>query len=494
MNYNDKSQYSYYDIEVLLDYMLIVINTPDDEWVEIENPTFGQLSFFMDFRNLVGFNNHSYDDTVMAILYYHHLALESQPEDPIDLVYAKQISDQIINQEKLDAAYNKTRLLYRTYDVSKYAKSDMGYAPLKSLKAFESAQGMAIEETPIPFDKSPWQYAQEIIDYLMKRLDEGVKYPQKLVTYAIKLMGLSDYEEDWIEGLELYIKELLRYYCRHDVMATKIYHHKLIDNKCVSSVEWVRQFVADELGAPLDSMWYKSANSLAIKLFEPELGQPDSVKYNRQDFFDFIDSWDNKWLQAEPVRTIKEVLIASAEFKDIGYEPLIEEFVDKFDLVRKGKTNKWYSEEYDMQVELKSDTFTITYDGFVFGLGGIHSHQGELIQKLVFDADVDSLHPSTMKAIRALGSATEKFAKIVARRLEAKASGDKAVANALKIIINSIYGLVRSQSSGAYLYGKTIGLDVCIAGELLLYTLAKEIQEVGGGLIQTNTDKQILSV
>lgn len=493
MNYNDINQYNHYDIETFEDWLLIECKHPNGTWTELEDPTFGMLCDYLATRNLTGFNNHGYDDVVLSALYYHHLSLESKPEDPIDNAYAKKLNDQIIDGEKLDLPYHKTRLFQRTFDVQKYMKSDLGYATLGSLKTFENAHGMAIEETPIPFDRPIKQTASELI-FVAQAIQEGyteeTDLDQRLVDHVVTMLDDYTLYDDLLKGVIKYLKDLVKKYCRHDVEATREFHKLLIDRKTVESVEWVRSMIAEELGVSEETLWYKSANSLVIKYFEPELGQPDSVKYNRQNFFDFIDSWDNKWLQAEPMKSIKEVLIASAEFKSIGYEPLIEEFAEKFGLEQQGKSKRWKSTDpaLDLEVEIKQGTFTITYDGFVFGLGGIHSHQGELVQKGVFDADVDSLHPSTMMAILALGSATDKFKKIVARRLEAKRTGNKAVANALKIVINSIYGLCRSQNSGAFLYGETIGLDVCIAGELLIYWLAKEIQSVGGSLVQTNTD------
>lgn len=491
MDYNNINEYNHYDIETFADWLLIECQRPDGTWIELENPTFGDLCNFLATRNLTGFNNHGYDDVVLSALYYHHLSLESKLEDPIDNAYAKSLNDQIINGETLDLPYNKTRLFQRTFDVVKYMKSDLGYATLGSLKTFENANGMAIEETPVPFDRGIKDTALELIDCagaIMASITPTTDLDQRLIDGAVELAEIHHNHDELLEAIIKYIKDLLKHYCRHDVEATKVFHQLLIDRKTVESVEWVRTMIGEELGVSPETMWYKSANSLVIKYFEPELGQPNSVAYDRTNFFKFIDSWDNKWLQAEPMRSIKEVLIASAEFKEIGYEPLIEEFVNKFGLIQKGKTKRWYSDDMDLQVEIKAGTFAITYDGFVFGLGGIHGHQGELIAKDVHDADVDSLHPSTMMAILALGSATEKFKKIVARRLDAKRTGNKSVANALKIVINSIYGLCRSQKSGAYLYGKTIGLDVCIAGELLIYWLAKELESVGGHLIQVNTD------
>lgn len=218
MDYNDINQYNHYDIETFEDWLLIECRHPDGTWTELENPTFGMLCDYLATRNLTGFNNHGYDDVVLSALYYHHLSLESKPEDPIDNAYAKKLNDQIIDGEKLDLPYHKTRLFQRTYDVQKYMKSDLGYATLGSLKTFENAHGMAIEETPVPFDRPIKDTAQELIEVARARIEgyeEETDLDERLIEHVVDMLDEYAYfDPKLLDAVIKYVKDLLKHYCR----------------------------------------------------------------------------------------------------------------------------------------------------------------------------------------------------------------------------------------------------------------------------------------
>lgn len=72
-------------------------------------------------------------------------------------------------------------------------------------------------------------------------------------------------------------------------------------------------------------------------------------------------------------------------------------------------------------------------------------------------------------------------------RVKAKKT-NPGLAQGLKLFINSLYGLCRSMNSGAQLYNKYLGLDVCIAGQVMLYDLSLRMEEVGVQLLNVNTD------
>ena len=82
----------------------------------------------------------------------------------------------------------------------------------------------------------------------------------------------------------------------------------------------------------------------------------------------------------------------------------------------------------------------------------------------------------------------EVFEQIVKRRLEAKKSGDKATANALKLVINTTYGAMLNQYND--LYDPLMGRSVCISGQLYLLELANHLYKEVSGLriVQLNTD------
>lgn len=123
---------------------------------------------------------------------------------------------------------------------------------------------------------------------------------------------------------------------------------------------------------------------------------------------------------------------------------------------------------------------------FVFGMGGLHGapekpgrfHNVKL-------ADVGSMYPSIIVKLGALGEATEKYDGIRKERLKIKHT-DKVRANALKLILNSTYGLFKNQYSN--LYNPYASAVVCMYGQMVLFRLCGMLYEAGYHLINVNTD------
>lgn len=80
------------------------------------------------------------------------------------------------------------------------------------------------------------------------------------------------------------------------------------------------------------------------------------------------------------------------------------------------------------------------------------------------------------------------FEEVLERRMEAKAAGDKATANALKLVVNTTYGAMLNQYND--LYDPLMGRSVCISGQLYLLELAEHLYQTIPDLriIQLNTD------
>lgn len=136
---------------------------------------------------------------------------------------------------------------------------------------------------------------------------------------------------------------------------------------------------------------------------------------------------------------------------------------------------------------------------YTWGFGGLHSAKGHIetnkrgTKKIVYDLvdetdvqqwDVASMFPNIMLRDNLLGSVTEKFRKLVNERLTNKAAGNPLAATQ-KIIINSVYGLLRLQSSK--LYNPESAIRVNVSGMVAVYNLADRLNKYGN-IIQTNTD------
>lgn len=130
------------------------------------------------------------------------------------------------------------------------------------------------------------------------------------------------------------------------------------------------------------------------------------------------------------------------------------------------------------------------------GYGGIHGAIPnymfkETEERVIVNKDVGSYYPHLMTICgytsRNIPSA-ETFEGILDKRMTAKKAGDKATANALKLVVNTTYGAMLNQFNE--LYDPLMGRSVCISGQLYLLELAvhlhRDIEDLK--IIQLNTD------
>lgn len=136
---------------------------------------------------------------------------------------------------------------------------------------------------------------------------------------------------------------------------------------------------------------------------------------------------------------------------------------------------------------------------YTWGFGGLHSAKGRIetnkrgTKKIVYDLvdetdvqqwDSGSHFPNIMLRDNLLGQVTDKFRNLVTERLKNKALGNP-LAGTQKIIINSVYGLLRLQSSK--LYNPKSAIRVNVSGMVAIYNLANQLDLVGN-VHQVNTD------
>lgn len=142
------------------------------------------------------------------------------------------------------------------------------------------------------------------------------------------------------------------------------------------------------------------------------------------------------------------------------------------------------------QIKLNKGTYQL-------GVGGIHSTHDKKVchvassDYIVTDIDAASFYPSIWvlwgEASGDYNAAlTEEYSKIYYRRLEAKASGDKATAEGLKVPINGSFGKLMSKYSP--MYGPTLGLFITLTGQFTLLMLIERLEKVGAVALSANTD------
>ncbi|MCS5737115.1 DNA polymerase domain-containing protein, partial [Herbiconiux daphne] len=156
---------------------------------------------------------------------------------------------------------------------------------------------------------------------------------------------------------------------------------------------------------------------------------------------------------------------------------------DLFKLVPEEARDFWCKEPDEGSVTMHEFGLEI-----VVASGGIHGvpDNGRKEFTNVIFLDVASLYPNIIRVLNALGEYTDKFWAIVEERLAAKRKGDKVKADALKLIINSVYGLLKNKHSK--LFNPKASLSVCVFGQIALYDLSRRLHEAGCTLVNLNTD------
>lgn len=161
----------------------------------------------------------------------------------------------------------------------------------------------------------------------------------------------------------------------------------------------------------------------------------------------------------------------------------------------------FFDKMYDPEISDK-DLFSGKLELFIgdcpvtIGYGGIHGAIPNFIwtetdDSVIRNKDVGSYYPHLCTingyTSRNIPSA-QIYKNVLDSRMKAKASGDKATANALKLVCNTTYGAMLNKYND--LYDPLMGRSVCISGQLYLLELAqhcyKEIESLK--IIQLNTD------
>lgn len=129
---------------------------------------------------------------------------------------------------------------------------------------------------------------------------------------------------------------------------------------------------------------------------------------------------------------------------------------------------------------------------YQLGLGGIHSTvKNQVYKGETVDVDVSSYYPNLIiknkiKPEFLNDTWNENYAALTIQRVEAKKCGDKQMADALKIVINSAYG--NYLYPYFYAYDPKTAYKVTLNGQLYLLMLIESLELAGHEVISANTD------
>ena len=203
------------------------------------------------------------------------------------------------------------------------------------------------------------------------------------------------------------------------------------------------------------------------------------------------------YLDAHNILSIEEMGMDEREYK--YPENLRREYIPKEVF---GFFDRLYDKSISSEELFKSKLNIIVGDCPVtLGFGGIHGaipfHQEEEINgRLIRNYDVASYYPHLMVHYGYTSRNIpdpQIYAEMLKARMIAKKSGDKATANALKLVANTTYGAMLNKYND--LYDPLMGRSVCITGQLFLLELSQHLIAECSTLriVQLNTDGIMVS-
>ena len=161
----------------------------------------------------------------------------------------------------------------------------------------------------------------------------------------------------------------------------------------------------------------------------------------------------------------------------------------------------FFDKMYDMSISDK-DLFSGKLELYIgecpvtIGYGGIHGAIPNFMweedeDRVIKNEDVGSYYPHlcTINGYTSRNIPSPQiYENVLETRMKAKADGDKATANALKLVCNTTYGAMLNKYND--LFDPLMGRSVCISGQLYLLELAEHCyREIEGlRIVQLNTD------
>lgn len=238
----------------------------------------------------------------------------------------------------------------------------------------------------------------------------------------------------------------------------------------------VRKYCSTDVDATIDvfKLRWKS-------YFEPKLKIIDLLDENTRDR---AIKWNTTTITAN-ILTKKQInRWANIKLTDTKSQKINEKETEKFlnDFGIQSVINLWKNGNGKGKKTI--NRFDVNFD---FGFGGLHGvpADNKKVYKNVKLLDVASMYPNILININGLGSSTEIYKEIVEERVRVKES-DPTLSTALKLIINSTYGLLKNKYSK--IYNPEAATSVCIYGQIALYTLCKELHDKGYEIVNVNTD------
>lgn len=155
------------------------------------------------------------------------------------------------------------------------------------------------------------------------------------------------------------------------------------------------------------------------------------------------------------------------------------------DIVPAAVSDMWIERSKNADSTAKGITIQEFDNDILFAFGGLHgAHRTKRRFENVKLLDVASMYPSIIIKLDALGGATKVYRDMRDKRIQIKHT-DEPLSDALKLVLNSVYGNLKNQYS--MLNNPNAALTVCVYGQVVLYDLCRRLAPFST-IININTD------
>lgn len=432
--------------------------------------------------DLFGFNNKGYDDLMIKGFMMHFNRYDTTKAL---IKYLKSLNDRIIKlQSDRDAFYaDKDLELLRCYRLP-YATVDLqqifglhSATVIVDKEGNRQKYGKSLKQTSINLK---WY---ELLDFKLPPIDKEEYECYWKYNNSYKGMTLAQINELVTNDFDRYILpkyvEPMLYYNKNDVfLVCEIARQKPDEIK-------LRYAITSAFGINvLCSARANVADKLTVKFYS-----------------DMSGLTKDKFIKSRTTRTrlsFNKIIFPHIKFKTPELQQLLEEMK---------QVSVYHTTDKDFSKE-------ITFRGTTYKLacGGIHSQDPPRAcistdDFVYLHHDYTSYYPSIIISYNIAPKHLHKasFVKMVAylkdTRVKCKHGGDvdvikgvpnKIAAEALKIVINSIYGKLGSELF--FLYDRFAQLQVTINGQLMTMTLVEELELNGIHVISANTDGIVIKL
>ena len=434
--------------------------------------------------DLFGFNNVGYDD-IMIQAFMMYFNMKGKTKYLIE--FLKEISDKIISLQ------SDRSLFYEDKELELIRQYKLPYASVDVQKIF------GLNSASVSIDKDTGE--RNKFGKSLKQTSINLKWYELL---EFKLPPITDEENN-----AYYKKDIVKY---HNYSTAQL--NKLITNDFDRYI--MPQYVDDMLHYNLNDVYivcemarlkpdeiklrYAITNAFKINVLSSaraNIADKLTVKF----YSDMSGLHKEKFIKERTERTrlsFNKIIFPHIQFKTKQLQDLLEE-MKKVSIYH---TNK---DAFSKEIEFYGTTYTLA-------TGGIHSVDPPRICKsdekyLYLHHDYTSYYPSIMISYNIAPKHLHQktFTKMMSflkdTRVKCKHGGDvnvienvpnKIAAEALKIVINSIYGKLGSELF--FLYDRFAQMQVTINGQLMTMTLIEELELNGIHVISANTDGIVIKL